>query len=143
MVVSKYMDILTGEIVAYKFTNRGFSVLLSEETAKELKLEDSDILSYLDLSLTPCLKYEDKIYTLGMECGDVLCRYSYDKEKLDNMAFRQELLDNTPEYNYNGEYDEDSKKVLLLGYIFNKYSGVSIDDETAIRRFIDGSEEYM
>lgn len=143
MLVSKYVDIITGEIVAYKFSNRGFCAILSEQRAKELNLEDSDILEYLDISVVQCLKYEDKLYTLGMECGDMLYRYSSDRKLLENIDYRRELLENTPEYNYNGEYEEDDQKILLLGYVFNKYSGVVIDNETAIRRFLEGSEECM
>lgn len=143
MVTDVYIDICTGEIVAFKYNNNGFDAIVTESKAKELDLEDSDILMYMTLNSILCLKYEDKVFLLESRCGDILSRFSTNNKMLSDLDYRMKLLENNPEYNYNGEYDEDSKKVLLFGYLFDKYSGVSINNETAIRRFLNGSEEYM
>ena len=142
-IIGKYIDVLTGEIIGFRYQNKEFCVIVSETKAKELDLEDSDIAEYLELPLIQCCKYGDKIYILGYETLDLLNRYCLDKEKLKDVFYRRELLDKYAELDYNGVYDEDDEKVLLLGYLFDKYSGVSIDDETAIRRFLSGSEECM
>lgn len=131
-ILGKYLDLLTGEVVGYRYQNGDFIVCVSEDKAIELGLEDADILDLLDVPVIPCYRYMNSLYIDGTEVIDMLAKYG----GTNNIEERRHILEEDCMLDYNGIYDDDSSKVLLLGKLFNKHTCIDINDEVAIQRFL-------
>lgn len=114
MFEAKLADTLTGEIIAYKYVRGIYSCVLSLEKAKELKLEDADILEFLDLEVILVRVYKNKYYI------EEMCVSEF------------ELPD--------GKVEDNENLVSIGGMQFKTMSGCNIDIEYAINRCLTGVE---
>lgn len=110
-ITGKYINIVTGEILGYRVTNKIFSVPCSERIAKELCPDDAGILQYLECEIIESLDYMGKVYLIDNQIG------TYDEDKPDGI---------------DGEY------IWVDGYCFDRYSGGTLDSELAIQRMKTG-----
>jgi len=108
----KLVNVETGEIVGYRYTNGIYSAVVSESKAVELGLEDAEILRYLSI---------DCVLNVFMYNGKYFIE--------DNATGSAELPD--------GIY---GTTVSISDNQFNLYNGCDIDNELAIKRMLSGKE---
>lgn len=73
-VVTKLVDILTGEIIGYRYKNDEYSAVVSEKKALELNLQDAKILGYIDLPSEEAYTYLGKYYLCDMIEREINCK---------------------------------------------------------------------
>lgn len=114
MFEAKLVDSLTGEVIAYKYVKDMYSCVVSLEKAKELKLEDSDILEFLSLDEIIVRTYQGKYYM------EEFCVSEFDLP--------------------DGLVEENTPLISIGGMQFKTQTGCNIDIEYAINRCLTGVE---
>lgn len=108
----KLVDFVTGEIVGYIYSYLETNIAVTKEKAVELGLESADYIEYLDLEVWEVLSHNNK-YAL-----------------LSNAILYYPIYSDT-------EFDRlDDEKVIIWGYIFEKYHLVSLDDDSVINQVL-------
>lgn len=107
----RYVDSRTGTVLGYLYSNKTYKLAVSFEKARELDLDSSFALPYLDLESILVREYNGKYY------DEATCIFEED----------------------NSEYLEDKEDNLRCrvgGMWFNKYQCIEIDNSVAIERFL-------
>ena len=109
-ISGKYVDIETGEIVGYRVENGQYKVALTEDCIRSLdiNIEGLDYIQYLDVPLIEVVSQGNRLY-MYEDCLLV------DKDMPNKVS---------------------SFNVWVDGYCFNKYSGVDLDNDYAIREYL-------
>ena len=113
-----YKDLITDKIVGISYgsadTDFVNEVLLSVDEAKRLKLEDSDIIDYLDLPVVEVYVGKmNMLFPAGNEIG-------FNKDDIDDGIIL------------------DIKNQVIFGHVFDRLSGIRMNDQTAMQRVLTG-----
>ena len=104
----KLVNFVTGEIIGYIYSYLETNIAVTKEKAIELGLESADYIEYLDLEVWEVLSHNNK-YALLSNAISYIPHYS------------------------DTEFDRlDDGKVIIWGYIFEKYHLVSLDEDSII-----------
>lgn len=119
-----YKDKRTEKIVGVSYGSENATlvneVLFSVEEAKRLKLQDSDIIDYLDLPV------------IEVFAGKLNMLFPADAE----IGFSEDLVDDGIKLTID--------KQIIYGHTFNRYSGIEMNNERALQRVLsahDGNGE--
>lgn len=106
----KYVDIETGEIVGYRVRNGLYMVAMTESCIKAsgIDVEGIDYLQYIDAPVIEVVVSDKKLYMYA-----------------DCIAEDKSIPDKV-----------DSFNAWVDGYCFNKYSGVDLDNDYAIKEYL-------
>lgn len=107
-IKGKYVDSETGEVLGYLYKDGIYSLAVTLEKARELNLDDSKLLPYLELEEIPVRSHKGLLYK--EEDGE-------EDEEFDGMTL------------------ESKSRYCIGGMWFSKYTGLQLDNEVAIRRF--------
>ncbi len=115
-----YKDLITDKIVGISYgsadTDFVNEVLLSVDEAKRLKLEDSDIIDYLDLPVVEVYVGKmNMLFPVGNEIG-------FNKDDVDDGIIL------------------DIKNQVIFGHVFQRTSGIEMNNATALKRVLSAYE---
>lgn len=112
---NRLVDIVTGEIVGYIFTDNDYSVAVTESKAKELDFECSDILEYMDIPNIEVVSYQNRY---GVVSTSLMRLHEFETVEFERLA----------------------DTIAVYGYVFEKNKFISLDNEYAIKRILNGGE---
>ena len=111
ILLGQFVDVVTGEVLGYKIGNGDIlTAAVTKEKAKELKVEDIEIVNYLDLEVIESIKGRGDTYAV---------------------LSREEI--------YLGDYAEVpytrlDDKIALYGHVFNSNAICELNNNLAIER---------
>lgn len=111
-ITGKYVNESTGEIVGYRLSENFYNVPVSEEVVSEYDEDEASYLQYIDCEVIPCLVKGVNIY----------------------------LSENSLEENEDMPDHIDGSIVWIGGKKFDRFSGFSLDNKTALNRMLLGTE---
>lgn len=124
---SRLVDMITGEIIGYKFEGElvsaerdsytRYAVALSLDKIKELKIDSSDYLKFLDINTVNVVSYNNKYVQ---------------EDFIDNKDNLLSELEDVPFEKLNGS------KVSIWGYMCSRNYLIPLDDDYALQRALGG-----